>query len=243
MQPVVVTEQLVIEGGHLKKEWVPVTASMNGSRWLELSKSDRNLMSFAGRGHYETAPFACNSFFDAIRDARNEAVDNDIFVVEKSKAPATEDRKKGAIVAVLRRTIDIAELPATVVVQMPAVTNDDGDTICGAIDMRCITTLTKIRNVSVEATTPNLQYVLHGLRHAKKTNMKRDPQLVTSESAKGVLADKRRKTLYMIVKDEVSKKPKRVQAKPEEWEQPFINQCAEALARRVAAGNLDDESD
>ena len=186
MQPVAVTEQLVIEGGHFKKAWVPATASMNGSRWLELSKQDRNLQKFAGCSGYETAPFANNAFLDAFRDARDEAVDNAIFAVEKSKDPTIEDRRKGALVAYFRRTIDIAELPATVVVQMPAVTNDDGDTICGAIDMRCITTLTKIRNVSVEATTPNLQYVLHGLSHAKKTSTKRDPPLVTSESARGV---------------------------------------------------------
>ena len=91
-----------------------------------------------------------------------------------------------------------------------------------------------VRNVQVECASDALTYVRCAIIKAAFEDHQRDNRKRSFTGVSGVRCDKRRRTVYVIVKaSDMPSGAKRIQAKPDEWTDVFITQCANELKNTV----------
>lgn len=170
---------------------------------------------------------------------RNNAVDQCIWDHLKREDPLLQDTQKDKIIAGRKKHIDEADMPDFVSLHLPCIEFEpDGDkyeTIkCDEITMKCMFTTQTVRTVQVECAADVLTYLRCAINVAAFEDSQRDSRKRSFSGVRGVRCDKRRKTVYVVVKTtETLSGTKRIQAKPDDWTEVFITQCARELLDRV----------
>ena len=195
---VTVSHRLTIDGAALAEPWVPREVIVsNGTNFIELSKSDRKLHRFIGFPGKDSAPLAGNEFFDELARKRNDVVDEAVWQHLLQKDPLLDENSKQKIMRVQRSSVDEADLPGVVEIDLPEVafTLESGEELtCDAISIKCLLTLSSVRKVAVEASPAVLKYIRAASLHAAQPREKRPWSLT---DVKGARCDKRRKTVYL----------------------------------------------
>ena len=247
--PVTVQTRIVIEGGALKVPWVPREIVQSaGSIFVEMSKSDRKLQQFIGAPNptKSNSPLALNTFFGDMLKSRNAACDDAMWEHLKATDPLLQDDgDKAAIVRQNRTAIDLGAMPETVSAWFPAVECMNGDEHLkhDAIEMKFLFQPSPIKKVWIECTPSALEYV-RVAAVAAMVDQDREKRKKSLTGVPGVCCDKRRKTVYMVVRGEDGE-PQRVQAKVGDWEPTYIAQAAQSLLDQVQgdeAGEVVDEA-
>jgi hypothetical protein len=226
---VIVTERIVIEGGALGQRnfWVPdVRTISTGQKFIVCSKADRNLWKFIGLKETKDngRPLADNSFMEDLQAKRNRAVDALLLTHLQSSDPMYTELT--TLPKNARSMVDPMELAPTVNVLLPAAKY--GQESVGPTSIACVCDFTRNRSVSFELTPAALEYVRIAALAAgavgEERTRKRSKKMTTIP---GVCTDNRRKRLYMI--QETPDGTRRVSRKPDEWAQPYIDECARQL--------------
>ena len=235
--PVTVQTRIVIEGGALKVPWVPREIVQSaGSIFVEMSKGDRKLQQFIGAPNptKSNSPLALNTFFGDMLKSRNAACDEAMWERLKATDPLLQDDgDKAAIVRQNRTAIDLGAMPETVSAWFPAVECMNGDEHLkhDAIEMKFLFQPSPIKKVWIECTPSALEYV-RVAAVAAMVDQDREKRKKSMTGVPGVCCDKRRKTVYMVVRGEDGE-PQRVQAKVDDWEPTYIAQAAQSLLDQV----------
>ena len=234
-----VTNRIVIEGGALSEPWVPKEIIMSaGSAFIELSRSDRKLQRFINIPTKSNNPLAVNAFLDDLMKKRNAAVDDAIWSEFKKADQFLQDDERTKIMKQRRGTVEEHDMPEVVTIDLQGLqySGDNGvELSVGDISIKCSFRLSPIRKVAVECAADVLDYVRCACLHAAACADRDSQDGVRSKRltiVPGVLCDKRRKVLYMLIKGEDGSL-RRVQAKPLAWESTFIEQCAQGLRDEV----------
>ena len=230
-----VCNKVVIEGGGLREPWVPrdiVTSA--GKQFIDISKNDSKLALFVRPPIFNKGqrPFLENPFFDDLRRLRNDAVDQLIWNRLKQDDPLLQDSSMDKVINKHRKSIDESELPEYVTIHLPCIDYTPADGSCPAfkcdgIAINCLLTTQRVRTVCVECVPDQLQYVRYAILQAAFDNgEQRDKRPRSFTGVHGVMCDKRRKTVYAMVKADTPAGKRRVQKKPSEWSATFISQSA-----------------
>ena len=174
-----------------------------------------------------------------LKQMRNRAVDQCIWEYMKQEDPLLQDTQRDKIIQDRKRHIDEESMPDFVTVHLPCFEYEpEDDTFepmnCEEIALKCLFTLHTVRIVHVECTADALTYVRCAIIKAAFEDHHRDNRKRSFTGVSGVRCDKRRKTVYVVVKaSDMPNGTKRIQAKPDEWTDIFINQCANELKNTV----------
>ena len=170
---------------------------------------------------------------------RNAAVDNAIWSEFKKADQFLQDGERTKIMKQRRGTVEEHDMPEVVTIDLQGLQyNDEANGVAmsvGDISIKCLFRLSPIRKVAVECTADVLDYVRCACLHAAACADRDNQDGVRSKRltiVPGVLCDKRRKVLYMLIKCEDGSL-RRIQAKPLAWESTFIEQCAQGLRDEV----------
>ena len=146
--------------------------------------------------------------------------------------------QKDKIIANHKKHIDEAVMPDFVSLHLPCIEfepDDDKHEMikCDGITIKCLFTTQAVRTVHVECTAEVLTYLRCAINVAAFEDSQRDSRKRSFSGVRGVRCDKRRKTVYVVVKADTPSGMRRIQAKPEEWTDVFITQCARELMAQV----------
>ena len=242
---VLVSTRTVIEGGALKLQsaWAPELFDIDGQQFLTLSRADSDLKAFIGfDDKSRTKSLASNSFFTALKDARNKAVDDALRAHFQDSDPMQSTLS--TLPKRARANVEPALLPKTVAATMPALScelsHDAGLLQVEDTPIVFKMELEKVRKVSVHLTSATMEYIrAAALAAAALDGMADRMRADKRTNVKGVNCDSRRKCVYMLVKTPAG--TKWVSMKPAAWQQPFIDDAAMALKEKVDAGAEDSE--
>ena len=170
---------------------------------------------------------------------RNHAVNECIWDYLKQEDALLQDTQKDKIIANHKKHIDEAVMPDFVSLHLPCIEfepDDDKHEMikCDGITMKCLFTTQAVRTVHVECTAEVLTYLRCAINVAAFEDSQRDSRKRSFSGVRGVRCDKRRKTVYVVVKATGAPTgTRRIQAKPEAWTDIFITQCARELMEQV----------
>jgi hypothetical protein len=150
----------------------------------------------------------------------------------KEKDPLLDVSQKARILKE-NRHLDLGEIAQVVDVTLPGIIHDDKT--LPATTIKCMVTADRVRKVAMEVTEESLTYVRLAIKESHD-NGKVSPSKKRStplRDVKGIKPDKRRKVVYTFVADPETGSSRRVQLKPESWQEPFIQQAAQLLKDRI----------
>ena len=173
---------------------------------------------------------------------RNHAVDQCIWEHLTREDPLLQDVQKDKIIASRKKHIDESSMSDFVKLHLPCIEYEPDDENydkiqCDGIAMKCLFTTETVRIVHVECVPDVLTYVRCAILKASFEDRedRREGRKRSFTGVHGVRRDKRRKTVYVVVKaSDMPNGTKRIQAKPDDWTDTFIVQCARDLKDRVA---------
>ena len=136
-------------------------------------------------------------------------------------------------------------MPEFVTLHLPCIQcapdNENFATVkCDDIAMNCLLTTQRVRTVFVECVPEVLEYVRCAIMQAAfEDRLMREKRCTASiTGVVGVRCDKRRKTVYAMVKADTPAGKRRVQKKPSEWSETFISQSARELLEEIQQQGL-----
>lgn len=226
-----VEHRLVITGGDLRADaaWLPSgLVEREGKMYVPLSARDRMLASFCGvHSESSTSRLADCTFLEELKTLRNAAVAAAAARVLKEKDPMLEVR---ALKGSLASQVDPAELPASVLLDMPAAVFGEED--AAPMQLAILADPDPKRLVHVEATTAAFNYIRLRVKQSASRGAPARKRRKAEERFQvkhpGIRVDYRRETLYCMYFDKDGRE-KSKHMKPAIWSQTHIDQTAEEL--------------
>ena len=157
--PFTMERRIVIQGGHLKRPWVPDTSVIDGVDVLTLSCTDYSLASALGKTRANPLSSVC--VFSHLAYQRDRMVDRIIAQSQHDQdpmadagAPLAQVESKGRLAA-----FGAANVPTFVTIDVPGFCCPAGERV-PECSIRIVTTPKRRANVSMELSAANLDWLL-----------------------------------------------------------------------------------
>jgi hypothetical protein len=165
-KPFTIQPMLVLQGGHIKKSMLLPCDYVENTPFLSLKKSNRQLASALGKPSVKDnwSPLTACDVFEKMQQLRNDKVDKLIGAKMVSDDPFA-DASEFKIQASQRHRLFIdCKVPEIVEIELPQFVTAAGKHV-GSKQLKIISTWNKRMAPSVEATGPNMDWLLLACQH------------------------------------------------------------------------------
>lgn len=166
-KPFTIQPMLAFQGGHIKKTMLLPCDYVENTPFLSLKKSDRQLAAAMGKpvkkDHW--APLAACDVFEKMQQLRNCKVDQLIKAKMVSDDPLADAGEFTIQPSQRHRLFLECKIPEIIEIELPEFVTAAGKHVSSK-QLKIITTWNKIMSPSMEATGPNMDWLLLACQHA-----------------------------------------------------------------------------
>jgi hypothetical protein len=165
-KPFTIQTMLVLQGGHIKKSMLLPCDYVENTPFLSLKKSNRQLASAMGKPCHtgKWSPLTACDVFEKMQQLRNDKVDKLIKAKMVSDDPFADAREFKIQASQRHRLFMDCKVPEIIEIELPQFVTAAGKHV-GEKQLKIISTWNKLMSPCVEATGPNMDWLLLACQH------------------------------------------------------------------------------
>ena len=175
-KPFTIQPMLVLQGGHIKKSMLLPCEYVENTPFLSLKKSNRQLASAMGKPcDSRWSPLTGCDVFEKMQQLRNDKVDKFIKAKMVSDDPFADASEFNIQATQRHRLFMDCKVPEIVEIELPQFVTAAGKHV-GPQQLKIISTWNKCMSPCIEATGPNMDWLLLACQHEGWTEQPTSPK-------------------------------------------------------------------